>query len=86
MAKKQPAEDEENEYAPRPVEKMPYVTRFKLTADAPAQQVYQLLDYCEQDVAENRGWGLCRDKGLRVRSVTGVERRVPWGTVVYPVR
>ena len=65
-----------------PVEKMAYLTPFRLTPNA--HEVWIIIDYWDQSITADGE--LCRDKPIKVRSNTGVNRDLPWGTIVYPTK
>jgi hypothetical protein len=64
-----------------PVEKMPYLTPFRLSADDDSRWI--IIDFCEQNITD--AGELCKDKLILIRSNTGVQRGIAWGTRVLPI-
>lgn len=63
-----------------PIEKMAYLTPFKLSPSD--HEVWILQDYHEQSITDDGA--LCRDKPITIRSNTGVTSKLVWGSMVYP--
>lgn len=63
-----------------PVEKMGYVQKFRLY---PAEKcTWMLCDYSKQSITTDGS--LCPDKAIKIQSDTGINRALPWGTMIFP--
>lgn len=65
-----------------PVENCAYLQPFTIESDQ-KHTTWVLCDFSEQSITEEGE--LCRDKPLKIRSNTGVTRKLEWGTLVQPI-